>query len=133
MKKPTTKKYNVVPRWKPGESGNPAGRPLGARNRFSEDVIHVIAADWAAGGAETVARVRLTDPSTYMRVVASILPKDVLVNVQQQTAIPAEDMGLLVQLLRTIRDAVPPNAETTPVLEFIGEALRAEFAKPVEQ
>jgi hypothetical protein len=30
-----------------------------------------------------VARVRATDPSTYLRVVASILPKDVLVNVQQ--------------------------------------------------
>jgi hypothetical protein len=76
-------KQNLGPAWKPGVSGNPAGRPLGARNRFSEDVIHVIAADWAAGGAETVARVRQTDPSTYFRVVASILPKDVLVNVQR--------------------------------------------------
>jgi hypothetical protein len=44
-----------------------------------------IAADWAVGGAETIARVRMTDPATYFRVVASILPKDVLVNVQQQT------------------------------------------------
>jgi site-specific recombinase XerD len=45
-------------------------------------VIQDIAADWAVGGAETIARVRMTDPATYFRVVASILPKDVLVNVQ---------------------------------------------------
>ena len=48
-------------------------------------MIQDIAADWAIGGAETIARVRMTDPATYFRVVASILPKDVLVNVQQQT------------------------------------------------
>ena len=69
--------------WKPGESGNPMGRPIGARSRYSEDVLTVLANDWAAGGADVVARVRATDPSTYLRVVASILPKDVLVNVQQ--------------------------------------------------
>ena len=43
--------------WKPGESGNPAGRPIGARNKFSEDVIQVFALDWAAGGPEAIARV----------------------------------------------------------------------------
>jgi hypothetical protein len=46
-------------------------------------VIQDIAADWAIGGPETIARVRRTDPTAYFRVVASILPKDVLVNVQQ--------------------------------------------------
>ena len=71
--------------WKPGESGNPAGRPIGARNKFSEDVIQAFALDWAAGGPEAIERVRLTDPNTYMRVVASILPKDIVVNVHQQT------------------------------------------------
>ena len=46
-------------------------------------MIQDIAADWAIGGPETIARVRRTDPTAYFRVVASILPKDVLVNVQQ--------------------------------------------------
>jgi len=40
--------------WKPGESGNPAGRPLGSRNKLSESVIQDIAADWAIGGAAGV-------------------------------------------------------------------------------
>jgi hypothetical protein len=91
-----------------------------------------LANDWAAGGADVVARVRATDPSTYLRVVASILPKDVLVNVRQDASILPEDRELLVDLLRTIRNAVPADAPTTPVLEFIGDVLRAEYAKPVE-
>jgi hypothetical protein len=37
-----------------------------------------------------------------------------------------------VQLLRTIKNAVPADAPTTPVLEFIGDALRAEYAKVIE-
>ena len=79
------KRPQLAAPWKPGESGNPAGRPLGSRNKLSELVIQDIAADWAIGGPDTIARVRMTDPSTYFRVVASILPKDVLVNVQQST------------------------------------------------
>ena len=42
-----------------------------------------------------------------------------------------EDRELLVDLLRTIKNAVPADAPTTPVLQFIGDALRTEFAKPV--
>ena len=80
---------HLKPAWQPGQSGNPAGRPVGSRNKLSELVIADIAADWAIGGAETIARVRVTDPATYFRVVASILPKDVLINVQQNASILA--------------------------------------------
>src|SRR2546423_14770400 len=68
--------------WKPGESGNPLGRPLGARNKLSQAVIQDIAADWALGGAGTLARVRMSDPATHFREVASIPPKDALADVQ---------------------------------------------------
>jgi hypothetical protein len=68
-----------------------------------------IAADWAVGGAETIARVRMTDPATYFRVVASILPKDVLVNVQQQTpaGLDADDWSRMISLARTMREIAP--------------------------
>ena len=67
-------------------------------------MIQDIAADWAVGGAETIARVRMTDPATYFRVVASILPKDVLVNVQQQTPgnLEPDEWRVLVDLVRLI-------------------------------
>jgi hypothetical protein len=122
--------------WKPGESGNPAGRPLGSRNKLSESVIHDIAADWAVGGAETIARVRMTDPATYFRVVASILPKDVLVNVQQTTPgnLDADEWRVLVDLVRLIKSSAPEGSQALPseIAPAIEETVRAHFAKPIE-
>ncbi len=36
--------------WKPGQSGNPAGRPVGSRNRLSEKFIADLAEHWQANG-----------------------------------------------------------------------------------
>lgn len=94
------KEQAVSTKWKPGESGNPAERPVGSRNKLSEAVPQDIAEDWAIGGAEAVARVRMTDPATYFRVVASILPKDVLSVVDNTTmgGLSADDRAALRQL-----------------------------------
>src|SRR6266487_349484 len=35
-------------RWLPGESGNPAGRPVGARQKLAEAIIRDICEDWNA-------------------------------------------------------------------------------------
>jgi Family of unknown function (DUF5681) len=120
--------------WKPGESGNPAGRPLGSRNKLSESVIQDIAADWAIGGPETIARVRMTDPATYFRVVASILPKDVLVNVQQQTpgGLDPEAWATLRSLLDVIQ-RVGIEGEPQQVFEMIETDLRARLASDVSR
>jgi Family of unknown function (DUF5681) len=119
--------------WQPGQSGNPAGRPPGSRNKYSEDVLTVMANDWAAGGADVVARVRATDPSTYLRVVASILPKDVLVNVQQ--SVPGNLQPEAWASLRRVLDLIEScgaSGEPQEVFEMIEEDLRARLAKPVE-
>src|SRR6476646_3741242 len=115
--------------WKPGESGNPAGRPIGSRNKFSEDVIQAFALDWAAGGPEAIARVRVQDPSTYMRVVASILPKDILVNVHQQTPgnLDVRDWEVLRRVVDLIK-ATAPGGDLSSTLETIENALRADQA-----
>ena len=133
---PKRKTAHLAAPWKPGESGNPLGRPLGSRNKLSEAVIQDIAADWAIGGAETIARVRLTDPATYFRVVASILPKDVLVNVQQSTPgnLDPDEWRVLVELVRLIKSSAPEGSQALPsdLAPSIEETVRAHFAKPIE-
>jgi hypothetical protein len=130
------KKYNVVPRWKKGESGNPAGRPLGSRNKFSEAALADLAADWEAGGAEAIARVRMTDPSTYMRVCFSTLPKDILVNVTQTTPgnLAPDEWAVMVDLVRLIRSSAPAGSQALPseIAPAIEETVRAHFAKPID-
>jgi hypothetical protein len=49
----TTTKYPN--RWLPGTSGNPNGRPLGARTEFSNSFLRDLAASWGQCGPEVLA------------------------------------------------------------------------------
>ncbi len=65
----------LAPCWKPGQSGNPAGRPRGSRNKLGEDFLADVYADWAEHGASVLGEVREKSPAIYLRVVASLVPR----------------------------------------------------------
>src|SRR5262249_41669417 len=62
-------------RWKPGQSGNPAGRPKGARSKLSETFLKALSEDFATNGIEVVEKVRNDRPHEYLKIVAAVLPK----------------------------------------------------------
>ncbi len=62
-------------RWQPGQSGNPAGRPKGARDRVSEKLLQVLEEDFAEHGAAVIEAVRVKRPHEYLKIVASLMPK----------------------------------------------------------
>jgi len=61
--------------WQPGQSGNPAGRPPGARNKLGEDFIKAMLDDFAVNGSTAIVAVRTDDPAAYLNVIAKIIPK----------------------------------------------------------
>lgn len=63
-------------RFQPGQSGNPAGRPKGARHKLGEAFLLALQQSFEEGGAEAIAVVRVEKPDQYLKVVASILPKE---------------------------------------------------------
>lgn len=60
-----------------GQSGNPAGKPKGARHKLSEDVLQALAADFSANGIATIIKVREQDPAQYLKIIASLIPKEI--------------------------------------------------------
>lgn len=63
-------------RFQPGRSGNPRGRPKGSRNKFGEDFLEDFLADWEEGGRAAIRKVREEKPDAYLKVAASILPRE---------------------------------------------------------
>lgn len=72
---------NLIP-FKPGQSGNPKGRPKGARNRLGTAFLEALECDFNKFGPQTITQVRERKPEVYMRVVADLLPREANINVE---------------------------------------------------
>ena len=68
---------NEATRFKPGQSGNPKGRPKGSRHKISEAFLGDLMADYQKHGRQTLDRMRKEDPTAYIRMIASLVPKQV--------------------------------------------------------
>ena len=69
-------------KWQPGQTGNPTGRPKGSRNKLGEAFLSAMHEDFVEHGAQVIEQVRIEKPDQYLKVVASILPQQLNVNVQ---------------------------------------------------
>ncbi len=75
-------------KFKPGQSGNPAGRPKGARSKLSESFLEALLKDFEKASAEdaslgelAIATMRAEKPNEYARMIAGILAKELDANV----------------------------------------------------
>jgi hypothetical protein len=64
-----------------------------------------LAEDFEKHGAETIERVRVQSPAAYLKVVASLLPKDVNLNVNNLDSL--SDEQLLARLRLLTQQAAP--------------------------
>jgi hypothetical protein len=61
-----------------GNSGG--GRRKGSRNKLTERFLDTIANDFAEHGAEAIANVRTSDPATYLKIVGSLIPRNLILD-----------------------------------------------------
>ena len=123
----------VASRWKPGQSGNPLGRPAGSRSKFSEAFVTDFMADGREHGPDVLQRVRMTDPSTYLRVAAVLVPKEMRLEVEQKTPGGLEpDAYAALRRLLDVIESCGAVGDPQAVFAMIEEDLRARIALPVE-
>lgn len=76
----TPKKYdpsvNLAPAWKPGQSGNPKGRPKSARAKLSESFIKALAKDFKTNGVDAIQALRAENPKGYIDAVGKLVPRE---------------------------------------------------------
>lgn len=57
----------------------------GARTKLSNALLEAFASDFEKHGPSVIERVRIEDPSTYLKVAVSVLPKDMTLEVTSVT------------------------------------------------
>ena len=84
----TEKKLRNLKPFKPGAewTGNAAGRPKGSRHKITEDFLSAVADEFEKHGRAALTKVREEDPSTYLRVVAQLIPKESELNIKGDDA-----------------------------------------------
>lgn len=70
-----------------GQSGNPAGKPLGTRHKLNEAFLSDLHDIWVRSGKHALERVALSEPAKLVEAVGRTLPKDVAISVENFSAI----------------------------------------------
>jgi Family of unknown function (DUF5681) len=111
----------------PGQSGNPAGRPAGARNRLQGAFLSDLAADWEMHGAEAIRVMRIERPADYVRCVASLMPRELQIE-SVLHEVSDEELEAAIEHVRRQLQQSAINAVATDITEpkLISKASKNE-------
>jgi hypothetical protein len=104
--------------FRPGQSGNPNGRPKGSRNKLSEALLDDLYAERQEQGREAIKKMAEKTPGDFVKVVASLMPKVIGVQNGPLTDLSDEELDRLIMYVQVLNaendqiaiEGVNPNA-----------------------
>lgn len=116
-------------RFGPGNKANPGGKPVKSRNRLQGDFLRTLADDFEKYGKKAIVAAREDDPLGYVKVCASLMPKEVELT-RPLDDIPDEQLDAAVIAVRAIfaaqdtgnRADAPRLAQPAEVIPSLSEA-----------
>ena len=112
-----------------GRSGNPAGGPVGSRHRqqLNGEFIAALLRDFRHGGPKAIERVRRTQPASYLKILALLVPREHKVEHSNPIKdLTDEQLEAMIEYIKTSLEAQPGGpvkviegipATALPVLE----------------
>jgi len=109
--------------FKPGQGG----RPRGARNKLQGDFVSALASEFAEHGADAIRICRIEDPSTFLKIVASIMPKELEISDNRLQDISDDDLELFISFAqRQIANNPGRLIEHSPVADPVSREGETE-------
>lgn len=87
-------------KWKPGQSGNPGGKPVAARNKLQSDFLRDLAADFDKHGKQAIKECRENKPDAYVRAIVQLMPKELEIKRPMEDITDA-DLAAAIALLQS--------------------------------
>lgn len=109
----------------PGDPrANKTGRPKGSRNKLGEDFLKALHEDFIEHGVEAIEACRNGDPVQYVKVIASILPKELNVTIDPLDELSDDE---LIERIRSLDTALSAalGRDSSPEAEAISQGASA--------
>lgn len=90
------------------QQGN-SGRPRGAKNRLTGDFVTALAKEFEEHGADAIRIVRTERPHEFLKIVASLMPKELEISDNRLQDISDDELELFISFAQ--RQLAPDRAK----------------------
>ncbi len=125
---PKQNRYRGLIPYKPGQSGNPAGRQLGSRNKLAQQYLDDSYKVWKEEGIDALRKCARNSPARYIAVMAALIPQHF--KVEHERTIAGLSIEELREQLREAQARLIASGVELPVIEAeVVEVEKVEVTK----